>query len=225
MRILIIEDEESLAKLLKRGLEGEGYAVDHLSDGESGQTRIELNHKDYDLVVLDLMLPKRTGAEVCKNIRKLNINIPILVLTAKSEVESKVSLLDMGADDYMLKPFAFTELSARIRAITRRPETVIPTELKVADLVLNFNTKKLYRNGKEINLTLKEFRLLEYFMKRPDQAVQRIDLTDNIWDFDYDSFSNTLDVYINRLREKIDKGRANKLIETVRGTGYRLKSS
>ena len=225
MKILIIEDEESLAQLLKRGLESEGYAVDHLADGESGQRRIELNHKDYDLIILDLMLPRKSGAEVCQAIRELKISTPILILTAKGELESKVSLLDMGADDYMLKPFAFSELLARIRALTRRPEVTLTSELKTNDLILNLNTKKLYRNGKEIPLTLKEFRLLEYFMRRPDQIVGRVDLTDNIWDFDYDSFSNTLDVYINRLRGKIDKGRKDKLIETVRGTGYKLKTA
>ena len=223
MKILIIEDEENLAKLLKKALESEGYAVDHLADGEAGLKRLLLNHKDYDLVVLDLMLPKRTGYEVCKNLRELEIDIPVLILTAKCDIESKVKLLDNGADDYMMKPFAFTELSARIRALTRRPKVKPLSELKVADLVLNLNTKKLYRDGKEIKLTLKEFRLLEYFMRRLDQVVNRVDLTDNIWDFDYDSFSNSIDVYINRLRVKIDKGRKHLLIETVRGTGYRLR--
>jgi DNA-binding response OmpR family regulator len=124
----------------------------------------------------------------------------------------------------MIKPFAFTELVARIRALTRRPEKVLPAELKIADLMLNLNTKKLYRDDKEIGLTLKEFRLLEYFMRRPNEVIKRVDLTDNIWDFDYDSFSNALDVYINRLREKIDKGRNLGLIETVRGTGYKLRA-
>jgi DNA-binding response OmpR family regulator len=223
MRILIIEDEDHLAKLLKRGLESEGYAVDHLVDGESGQRRIELNHKDYDLVILDLMLPKRPGFEVCRNVRKLGINIPILILTAKCDIESKVSLLDTGADDYMMKPFAFSELLARIRALTRRPEIVIPSELKFSDLILDLNEKKLLRDGKEINLTLKEFRILEYLMCRPNQTIKRVDLTDNIWDFDYDSFSNTLDVYISRLRDKIDRGRKESLIKTIRGVGYKFQ--
>jgi len=224
VKILVIEDEESLAKLLKKGLEGEGYAVDRYADGETGQRQIELNHKDYDLILLDLMLPKRSGFEVCKNIRDAGVNTPVLILTARSEIESKVALLDSGADDYMIKPFAFSELLARIRALTRRPEPVLSPELKVADLVLNLNSKKLYRNGVEVGLTLKEFRLLEYFMRRPGELINRVDITDNIWDFDYDSLSNALDVYINRLREKVDKGREDRLIETVRGTGYRLKA-
>jgi len=224
MKILIVEDQANLAKLLKRGLESEGYAVDHLSDGESAQRRIEINYMDYDLVILDLMLPKKSGFEVCQNIRKAEISIPILILTAKSDIESKVTLLNSGADDYMMKPFAFSELLARIKALTRRPKIVLSSELKIADLVLNLNDKKLVKSGKEVGLTLKEFRILEYFMRRPNKTVSRIDLTDNIWDFDYDSFSNTLEVYINRIREKIDKGRKKKLLETIRGVGYRLKT-
>lgn len=224
MRILIIEDEISLAQLLKRGLEAEGYAVDYLHDGEAGQKRIEYNQNDYDLIIMDLMLPKVPGFEICKNIRKKGINIPIIVLTAKTDLQSKISLLDVGADDYIMKPFEFSELSARIRALIRRPKVVLPEELKVRDLVLNSNKQKVERNGKEIRLTLKEFRLLEYLMRRPNEVVRRVDLTDNIWDFDYDSFSNIIDVYINRLRDKVDKGRGQKLIETIRGVGYRIRS-
>lgn len=223
MKILVVEDEENLAKLLKKGLESEGYAVDHCADGDSAQRRIELNHKDYDLILLDLMLPKKSGFEVCQNIRSSNINTPVLILTAKADIESKVTLLDCGADDYMIKPFVFSELLARVRALTRRPESILHSELAIADLVLNLNTKKLHRDGKEIDLTLKEFRLLEYFMRRPNVVIERVDITDNIWDFDHDSFSNALDVYINRLREKIDKGREKGLIETVRGTGYKFR--
>jgi len=224
MKTLIIEDEENLAKLLKRGLESEGYAVDHLADGESGQRRIEAGHKDYDLIILDLMLPKKSGYDVCKEVRAQKISTPILILTAKCEIESKVLLLDTGADDYMLKPFELSELLARIRALTRRPKVTLPVELRVGDLTLIPNTKKVFRNNKEIDLTLKEFRLLEYLMRRPNQVVQRVDLTDNIWDFSYDSLSNIIDVYINRLRNKIDKGRKRKSIETIRGIGYKLKA-
>jgi len=204
MKILIIEDEENLAKLMKKSLESEGYAVDYLTDGESGQTRIEYNHKDYDLVILDLMLPKRSGKEVCQNIRQKGISTPILILTAKGDSESKVSLLDVGADDYMQKPFVLSELFARIRALTRRPKVALPVELKAGDLTLSPSTKKVFIKNKEIQLTLKEFRLLEYLMRRPNQVIQRVDLSDNIWDFDYDSFSNIIDVYINRLRNKIE---------------------
>jgi DNA-binding response OmpR family regulator len=223
MKILIIEDEENLVKLIKKSLESEGYAVDYLMDGEAGQNRILLNHKDYDLVILDLMLPKRTGREICQTIRQMEISIPVLILTAKYDTESKIALLDIGADDYMSKPFELSELFARIRALTRRPKAVLPTELKVADLILSPSKKTVLRNGKNLELTLKEFRLLEYLMRRPNQVIERIDLADNLWDFDYDSFSNIIEVYINRLRTKVDTGRKNKLIETVRGVGYKLK--
>lgn len=224
MRLLIIEDEENLAKLIKRSLESEGYAVDYLMDGESGQSRIESSHKDYDLIILDLMLPKRTGSEVCQNIRKIGISTPVLILTAKGDAESKVSLLDVGADDYMQKPFILSELFARIRALTRRPKVALPVELKVGDITLSPNTKKVFKKNKEIELTLKEFRLLEYLMRRPNQVIQRTDLSDNIWDFDYDSFSNIIDVYINRLRNKIESGKNKKMIQTIRGVGYKLKA-
>lgn len=223
MKILIIEDEENLAKLIKKSLETEGYAVDYLTNGESGQKRILMHHKDYDLLVLDLMLPYVSGKEICHSMREAGISTPVLVLTAKVDSESKVSLLDIGADDYMPKPFELTELFARIRALTRRPKVALPTELKADDLVLIPSSKKVLRNKKDINLTLKEFRLLEYFMRRPNQAIERVDLVDNIWDFDQDSFSNNLDVYVNRLRNKVDKGRKNKLIQTIRGVGYKLK--
>ena len=224
MKILIIEDEESLAQLLKRGLEAQGYAADYLTDGESGQKRIELHNKDYNLIILDLMLPKLSGSEVCKNIRAMGISTPVIVLTAKADTVSKISLLDIGADDYMVKPLEFSELAARIRALVRRPEVSLPSELKVRDIVLNQNTRKVFMNDEEVILTLKEFRLLEYLMRHPDEVVKRVDLVDNIWDFDYNSFSNVIDVYINRLRDKIDKGREKKLIETVLGVGYRLKA-
>lgn len=223
MKVLIVEDEENLAKLIKKSLESEGYAVDYLMDGESGQNRIESSHKDYDLVILDLMLPKRSGSEVCQNIRKIGISTPIMILTAKGGADNKVSLLDTGADDYMQKPFELKELFARIRALTRRPKVSLPVELKAGALMLSPNTKKVFRNKKEINLTLKEFRLLEYLMRRPNQVVKRVDLVDNIWDFNFDSLSNIVDVYINRLRDKIDNTKKKKLIETIRGVGYKLR--
>lgn len=223
MRILIIEDEENLAKHIKKALESEGYAVDYLMDGESGEERIKAYYKDYDLIILDLMLPKRSGSDVCRNIRVIGISIPILILTAKGGSESKVALLDVGADDYMQKPFELTELFARIRALTRRPKVSLPVELKAGDLTLSPSTKKVFKNNKEISLTLKEFRLLEYLMRRPNKVVERVDLADNIWDFDCDSLSNIIDVYINRLRGKLDNGKRKKLIETVRGVGYKLK--
>ncbi|MBI4708960.1 MAG: response regulator transcription factor [Candidatus Portnoybacteria bacterium] len=223
MKILIIEDQEKLAKLIKKGLEQEGYSADYLMDGESGQRRLELNHKDYDLLILDLMLPRKSGYEVCKNIRDLKISIPVLVLTAKDGVEDKVSLLDAGADDYIVKPFSFKELLARVRALLRRPESVLPNKLQVGNLILNRTTREAFVDNKEIRLTLKEFALLEFLMRRPNQVVDREQIITNVWDFDVDLFNNIVDVYINKLRNKIDGKKARKTIETVRGVGYRIR--
>ena len=225
MRILIIEDQESLSKLLKKGFEKEGYAADYVLDGDAGQRRIEIHHADYDVIVLDLMLPKKSGHEVCKNVRSFGITTPIIILTAKDGEEDKVGLLDSGADDYIVKPFSFRELLARVRALTRRPETSLPTELSVGDLVLKPAVKAAFIGNKEIKLTLTEFRLLEYLMRNPNQVLEREAITTNIWDFDFDSFSNIVDVYINRLRKKIDVGRKNGLLKTVRGVGYKISTN
>lgn len=225
MRILIIEDQESLSKLLKKGFEKEGYAADYVLDGEAGQKRIEIHNADYDVIVLDLMLPKKSGFEVCKNIRSFGITTPVIILTAKDSEEDKVSLLDSGADDYIVKPFSFRELLARVRALTRRPETSLPIELAVGDLVLKPAVKAVFMGNKEIKLTLTEFRLLEYLMRNPDQVLEREAITTNIWDFDFDSFSNIVDVYINRLRKKIDVGKKNGMLKTVRGVGYKISTN
>ena len=223
MKILVIEDQEKLAQLLKKGLKQKGFNVDYVTDGEEGQKRIELYHKDYDLILLDLMLPKRSGFEVCKNVRSVGITTPILVLTAKDDVADKVALLDSGADDYLVKPFAFKELVSRINAILRRPKISYQEELKVGDLNLNPQTRKVSYKNKELNLTLKEFNILEYLMQHPNQVINREQLIMNNWDFDVDSLNNIVDVYINRLRNKIDERREGEVIETVRGIGYRLK--
>lgn len=223
MRILIIEDEEKIATLVKLGLEKEGYAVDWLADGESGQRRIEVHNTDYNLIILDLMLPKRDGFEVCKNVREQGITTPILILTAKSYLDDKVYALDRGADDYLIKPFEFKELLARIRAILRRPKETLPAQIKVGELVLDPSKKQVFKAGKEIKLTLKEFVLLEYLMRHPNQAVNREQIQSNVWDFDFNSFSNVIDVHMNSLRKKIDGKSKNKMIETVRGIGYKIK--
>ena len=223
MRILIVEDEEKLAETLKRGLEKEGYAVDYLMDGEAGQRRIETNYKDYDLIILDLMLPKRNGFEVCKNVRQADIVTPILILTARDAVEDKVYALDEGADDYLVKPFSFQELLARIRALLRRPEQVLPVELNIKDLNLNSSTRRVTRLDREIPLTLKEFGLLEYLMRHPNQVLTREQILDHLWDFAFDSFSNVVDVHIKNLRKKVDGEYNEKLLETIRGVGYRIK--
>ncbi len=224
MKILIAEDNEKLASLLKKGLETKGYAADCVVDGEEAQTRIELGHEDYDLVILDLMMPKKTGFEVCQNIRNNKIFIPILILTARDSTSDKISALDMGADDYLVKPFSFKELLARIRALMRRPKKLLPTELKTRDIVLNPATRKVSRRGQEIKLTLKEFSLLEYLMRHPNQVVNREQILDNMWDFGFDSFSNIIDVHIKNLRKKLSDDKKEKLLETIRGVGYKLNT-
>ena len=223
MRVLIVEDEEKLAQSLKKGLEKEGYAVDYVMDGEAGQRRIEVSHKDYDAVVLDLMLPKKDGFEVAKAVRSADIKIPILVLTARDATDDKVQALDAGADDYLVKPFSIQELMARLRALLRRPEQALPIELTVRDLRLNTTTRKVYRQDEEIVLTLKEFGLLEYLMRHPNQVLTREQILDHLWDFAFDSFSNVVDVHMKNLRKKIDGQHSEKLLETIRGVGYRIK--
>ncbi|OGN07470.1 MAG: DNA-binding response regulator [Candidatus Yanofskybacteria bacterium RIFCSPHIGHO2_01_FULL_48_25b] len=223
MRILIVEDEEKLALSLKKGLEKEGFAVDYIMDGEAGERRIIVNHKDYDLVILDLMLPGKDGFEICQEVREQKVTTPILVLTARDATEDKVAALNAGADDYLVKPFSFEELMARVRAILRRPEQALPNELVIQDLHLDTITRKVTRKGKEIHLTLKEFNLLEYLMRHAGQVLTREQILDHIWDFAFDSFSNVIDVHVKNLRRKIDDTHHEKLLETIRGVGYRIK--
>lgn len=223
MRILIIEDEEKLAQSLKKGLEKEGYAVDYVMDGIAGERRIVMSHKDYDLAIVDLMLPGKDGFEICRSVREQKITLPLLVLTARDATDDKVAALDAGADDYLVKPFSFEELLARVRALLRRPEQSLPSELIVHDLHLNTTTRKVHRKDKEIDLTLKEFSLLEYLMRNADQVLTREQILDHLWDFAFDSFSNVVDVHVKNLRKKIDSGHHEKLLETIRGVGYRIK--
>jgi DNA-binding response OmpR family regulator len=221
MRILIIEDQENLAKLVKKGLESEGFAVDYVLDGESGFRRISMNHQDYDLIILDWMLPEKNGDEICREVRANKIEIPILMLTARDGAKDLVEGLDFGADDYLTKPFSFDVLLARIRAVLRRPKSVLPLELRCGGIILSPATKKVTVKGKDVKLTLKEFALLEYLMRNKDVAVTRDQILSNVWDFAFDSFANVVDVHITNLRKKIGDSNA-KTIETVRGVGYRL---
>ncbi|MFA6394198.1 MAG: response regulator transcription factor [Patescibacteria group bacterium] len=224
MRILIVEDQENIVKLVKDGLESEGWTVDYVLDGEAGQNRIEMNHEDYDLIILDIMLPKINGMDVCKHVREKKIATPILMLTARDGINDIVSGLNVGADDYLIKPFSFEILIARIKALLRRPKPILAVELQMNDLTLNTTEKKVYRNGKEVKLTLKEFSMLEYMMRHPNQVLNREQITSNLWDFAFDSFSNVVDVHITNLRKKIgDKN--GKVLETVRGVGYRINAS
>lgn len=224
MKVLIVEDEEKLAKALKTGLEAQGYVVDYLTDGEKGETRIRICQHDYDLVVLDLMLPGRNGYEVCANVRKAGVTLPILILTARDATEDKVLALDSGADDYLVKPFSFDELVARMRALLRRPRESLPEELHVRDLTLNPATREVHRGEQKIDLTLKEFELLHYLMRHPNQVMGREDIFAHLWDFADSSLSNVIDVHIKNLRKKIDDGHTEKLLETVRGIGYTIKA-
>ena len=221
MRILVIEDEKKIADFIKRGLKEEGYAIDVAYDGQEGHFLAKTN--DYDLILLDLMLPKLDGIALCKKLKSEGIVSPIIMLTAKSAVKDKVTGLDAGADDYLTKPFAFEELLARVRAILRKKETRHTTKLQVADLVLDLVTHKVTRAGREIELTAKEYALLEYFMRSAGSIITRTMISEHVWNVDFDTFTNVIDVYVNYLRNKVDSGFDKKLIHTVRGRGYLLK--
>lgn len=221
MKILLVEDEQKLAEALAKGLAHEGYTADIVNDGKKALTRISLHRKDYDLVILDLMLPSMDGLEICRQVREMNITIPILILTARAETDTKVQLLVSGADDYLVKPFSFAELNARIQALLRRPNESLPETLKVGGIELNPGERKVMREGKEVELTLKEYGLLEYFMRHPNQVVNREDLLNHLWDFNYVGFSNVVDVHVKNLRRKLERD-GDTVLQTVRGVGYRL---
>ncbi|OGW84811.1 MAG: DNA-binding response regulator [Omnitrophica bacterium RIFCSPLOWO2_01_FULL_45_10] len=221
MRILVIEDEKKITDFIKRGLKEEGYAVDVAYDGQEGEFLAKTN--EYDLILLDLMLPKVDGLSVCKNLRASGILTPIIMLTAKSAVEDRVEGLDAGADDYLMKPFAFEELLARIRAVLRKKNTKVTNVIQVDDLTLDLVTHDVTRSGKHIELTAKEYALLEYLMRNTGSVVTRTMISEHVWDIDFDTFTNVIDVYINYLRNKIDSGFEKKLIQTIRGRGYILK--
>ena len=222
MRILVIEDEKKVASFIKKGLEEEHYAVDTAYDGEIGLYMADVN--DYDLIVLDLMIPKIDGLEVLKRIRSSKNNVPILILTAKNTVEDIVKGLDSGCDDYLTKPFNFMVFLARIRALLRREKVEKEPLIKIADLTLSPITHKVTRSGIEIELTSKEYALLEYFMRNPDRVLTRTMISEHVWDYHFDSLTNVIDVYVNYLRKKIDKDFEPKLIHTIRGVGYILSA-
>jgi DNA-binding response OmpR family regulator len=222
MRILVVDDDRRLCAVIKRGLLEEAYAVDLAYDGEEGEYLAEVN--PYDLIILDIMLPNKDGIEVCRELRAKKVNAPILMLTAKDTVEDRVRGLDTGADDYLVKPFAFSELLARVRALLRREGMSKSPELRVGDLTLNTLTRQVRRGQRPVELTTKEYVILEYFMHHPNVVVTRTMLEEHAWDYDFDSLSNLVDVYIRRLRRKMDIEGEDNLIQTVRGAGYRLKA-
>lgn len=222
MRLLVVEDEKKVASFIKQGLEEEGYAVDVALDGQEG---LEMARDPvHDLVILDISLPKMDGLQVLKKLRQQKVNTPVLLLTVRATIEDKVLGLDAGADDYLTKPFAFQELVARVRALLRRRTETEPALLQVADLTLDPARRIVSRAGEKIDLTSKEFALLEYFMRNPGRVLPRTMIIEHVWNYDFDTMTNIIDVYVNYLRKKIDSGREPKLIHTVRGVGYVLKA-
>lgn len=223
MRILVVEDEKKVARFIQQGLEEEHYAVDVALDGEKGLDMAGAQH--YDLIILDVMLPKMSGIDVMKRLRERNGSTPTLMLTAKTSTEDKVAGLDSGADDYLTKPFAFAELLARIRSLLRRGSNDKSTILSVADLELDTVTHKAKRGTRTVDLTAKEYALLEYFLRNKDRVLSRTIISEHIWDYSFDTGTNIIDVYVNHLRNKLDEDTDKKLIHTVRGVGYVLKET
>ncbi|MEX2247849.1 MAG: response regulator transcription factor [Dehalococcoidia bacterium] len=220
MRVLVVEDEATIADFLVRGLTEQGYAVDLARDGEAALDLLATT--TVDVVVLDIMLPRLDGLEVCRRLRERENRTPVLMLTARDAVEDRVRGLDTGADDYLVKPFAFSELVARVRALSRREPATTGLMLRVADLELDTTTREARRGGKAIGLTTKEYALLEYLMRNPRRVLSRTMITERVWNYDTFNVANVIDVYIGHLRRKIDDGHAEKLIHTVRGAGYRI---
>jgi len=222
MKILVVEDNKKLAENLKQGLMQEGYAVDVIEEGHAAERRILINRDEYDLVVLDRMLPGKDGVSICAFWRENGVTIPVLMLTALGAIDDKVVGLNAGADDYLAKPFAFKELLARIQALLRRPKESLPPILVIGDISVNTRSRIVTYKNKPVSLTLKEFMILEYLMRNVGKVVTRDELYSHAWDFADSSFSNTVDVHIKNLRRKIhDNG---KIIQTVRGVGYKLEN-
>lgn len=223
MRVLVVEDDHKLSALLRQGLKEQGYALDLAKDGAHG---LELAlASPYDAILLDVMLPGRSGLDVLRDLRARGVRSPVLVLSARSAVEDRIRGLDLGADDYLSKPFEFRELLARLRAITRRPAVEPQTTLRFADLEMDVARRSVHRSGRPIDLTTKEFALLEYFLRKKGLLLTRSMILDHVWDFDYDGGSNLVEVYVNYLRRKTEQSGGLRLIHTVRGAGYVLKEA
>ncbi len=222
MRILIVEDDPSLASFVKKGLEAEHYAIDIASDGE--QARAQACEFDYDLLILDLNLPRLDGVSALRAVRTRKPSLPILILTARTKVDDRIQCLDLGADDYLVKPFSFAELSARIRALLRRSHVPAESVLTVGDLKLDRVERRVERAGQRIDLTSKEFALLEYFMRNAGRRITRAMIVEHVWNLSFDTTTNIVDVYVNYLRRKIEDPAGPRLIHTIRGVGYELTS-
>ncbi len=221
MRILIVEDEQKVSALVKRGLTAERYAVDVAADGLEGLELAEAY--PYDLIILDLMLPRLTGGEVLQRIRRKNSHVPVLVLTARDSIDDKVKLFELGADDYLTKPFAFAELLVRVKALLRRGPVNRSSTLRIGDLELDRLTQQVRRGGRRVELTAKEYSLLEYLMQNEDRVLSRNMIIEHVWDQSFDGVTNIVDVYVKHLRSKVDDGNPLKMIRTVRGTGYTIR--
>ena len=222
MKLLVIEDEAKIASLLKKGLQEQGFQVDISGDGEDGLERATTT--PYDAIVIDIMLPKRDGLSVLKTLRLRKVTAPVMIITARGDVNERVEGLNLGADDYMAKPFSMDEVVARIRALVRRVTGETITLYKVGDLIMNLVTREVLRGTRRISLTGREFRLLEHLMRLPGQVVTRTQLIERVWEYHFDPGTNLVDVYIQRLRRKIDDGEEMKLIQTVRGVGYCVRA-
>lgn len=222
MRILLVEDEKRLSDVIKKGLLEHGFAIDQAYDGEEGQYLAET--EEYDLIILDLMLPKVDGLTVCRNLRTKNIKTPILILTAKTTIDDKVAGLDTGADDYLIKPFSFLELRSRVHALIRRSNKEASPVIKIADLELDPTKRTVQRGGQNISLTPKEFSILEFLMRHKNEVITRTMIVEHVWDYNFESMSNVVDVFMATLRRKIDKNSKVKLIHTIHGVGYRISS-
>ncbi len=222
MRILLVEDEPRMANVIAKGLREQSYAVDVAADGEEALYQTSIN--DYDLILLDVLLPKRDGFEVCRELRARRDSTPILMLTARATIDDRVTGFDAGADDYLTKPFSFRELSARVRALMRRDSQLRPDAFQIEDLIVDSASHRVTRAAREIELTAKEYALLEFLARRAGQLVSRSEIATHVWDDSFDPFSNTIEVYMNRLRKKIDDDHPVKLLHTRRGEGYILES-
>ena len=220
MRILLAEDDQRITNFIARGLRENAYAVDTVNNGEDALYQISINN--YDVIILDVMIPQKDGLEVCRELRKNGNKIPVLMLTARDAIEDKINGLDSGADDYLTKPFAFEELLARIRALLRRSGEIRPPKIIISDLEIDTTAQKVRRGGNEISLTTKEYTLLEYLAREKGKVVGRAEIAEHVWDENFDVFSNLIEVYIKRLRTKIDENFDKQLIHTKRGAGYIL---
>ncbi len=224
MKLLVVEDEAKLGRAIKAGLEQDGYAVDLQADYDGGLAYAETEH--YDLIILDRMLPGgHDGLEICKALRDAGNTTPVLMLTARGELDDRVTGLDTGADDYLVKPFAFEELLARVRALSRRPVAAVDLTITVGDLEINTATKQVSIGGNQVRMSKKEYALLEYLAHHPDQVWSKDQLIEHVWDFDSDILPNTVEVFIRSIRKKLDSAEAPSVIETVRGFGYRLRTA